>query len=193
MRKYVILCKGIEDFTGAPRYINNKYHFLREHGWEVMVFWSYDINPVPFPDLKQVDDKRFIYHELIFFPKWFTKRQQNRVLSKMVDQIGAADQIVVESNKLQLGAWGEMLAKRLNAKHINFVTTEKLIIHNKSTFDFCYKKLQRHEFFTISPSAVNYLFSNFYTFDKFKQKKLIGNLVNGNAKNIKIFNWIVKE
>ena len=30
---------------------------------------------------------------------------------------------------------------------------------------------------------------NFYTFDKFKQKKLIGNLVNGNAKNIKIFNY----
>ena len=165
MRKYVILCKGIEDLTGAPRYINNKYRYLTEHGWEVTVFWSFDIKPVPFDNLKKFDDKRFVIHELMFFPKWFTKNQQEKVLSKMSSQVGMADQIVVESNKLQLGAWGEMLAKRLNAKHINFVTTERLVIHNDNTFDFCYNKLQRHEFFTINPSAVNYLFSKFTTFD----------------------------
>lgn len=169
MRKYVILCKGIEDLTGAPRYVNNKFNYLKNKGWEVIVFWSFNINPVPLKDLKKFDDKRFVLHELLFFPLWFTKRQQDRVLSKMIRQIGKADQIVVESNKLQLGAWGEMLAQRLNAKHINFVTTEKIKIYNKSTFDYCYAKLQRHEFFTINPGAVNYLFSNFITFDKPEQ------------------------
>ena len=44
MKKYVILCKGIEDLTGAPRYVNNKCRFLKEQGWDVSVFWSYDVS-----------------------------------------------------------------------------------------------------------------------------------------------------
>lgn len=161
MNKYVILCKGIEDLTGAPRYVNNKCRFLKEQGWEVLVFWSYDISHAQLEHLIPFDNKEFIFHELQFFPCWFTKHRQKDVINSIAKQIGIADKIVIESNKLQLGAWGEMLAKRLKAKHINFVTTEKIKIHNKSTFDFCYAKLQRHEFFSINASMAKQLFSNF--------------------------------
>ncbi len=147
--------------TGAPRYVNNKCRYLKEHGWDVAVFWSYDVSPAQLEHLIPFDKKEYIVHELLFFPCWFTKRHQNKVVERIVCQIGQADQIVIESNKLQLGAWGEMIAKRINAKHINFVTTEKIKINNKATFDFCYAKLQRREFFTISSSAVKYLFSNY--------------------------------
>lgn len=161
MKKYVILCKGIEDLTGAPRYVNNKCRYLKEHGWEVMVFWSYDVSHAQLEHLIPFDNKDFIFHELLFFPCWFTKRQQKSVVNRIANRIGTADQIVIESNKLQLGAWGEMLAKELKSKHICFVTTEKIKIHNKSTFDFCYAKLRRNEFFTIHAPAVKHLFSNF--------------------------------
>lgn len=166
MSKYVILCKGIEDLTGAPRYVNNKCRYLKEHGWDVLVFWSYDIRHAKLPHLLPFNEKIFIFHELQFYPCWFTKEKQNKVIDSIANRIGAAEEIVIESNKLQLGAWGEMLAKKIKAKHINFVTTEKLIIRNKPTFDYCYSKLQRHEFFTISPSAVKHLFSNYLSFEK---------------------------
>lgn len=165
MKKYVFLVKGIEDLTGAPRYVNNKCRWLKEQGWEVDVFWSYDVSPVQLEHLTPFDKKEYIVHELLFFPCWFTRRQQNKVIERIIRQIGKAEQIVIESNKLQLGAWGEMIARRLNAKHINFVTTEKIKIHNKATFDFCYAKLQRHEFFTINKAAVEQLFSKFVSID----------------------------
>lgn len=164
-KKYVFLVKGIEDLTGAPRYVNNKCRYLKEQGWEVAVFWSYDISPVQLEHLIPFDKKEYIVHELLFFPCWFTKRQHNKVVERIIRQIGQAEQIVIESNKLQLGAWGEMLAEKLNAKHINFVTTEKIRIHNKATFDFCYAKLQRHEFFTINKAAVAHIFSIFVSID----------------------------
>ena len=165
MKKYVILCKGIEDLTGAPRYVNNKCRFLKEQGWEVFVFWSYDVSHAQLEHLIPFDKKEFIFHELLFFPCWFTKCRQKSVIAKIVKQIGEADQIVVESNKLQLGAWGEMLARKLKAKHINFVTTEKIKIHNKYTFDFCYAKLQRHEFFCINSAMAKHMFSNFISLE----------------------------
>ena len=161
MKKYVLLVKGIEDLTGAPRYVNNKCRYLKEHGWEVLVFWSYDVSPARLEHLIPFDKKEFIFHELQFFPCWFTKYKQQTVINNIAKRIGVADQIVIESNKLQLGAWGEMLAQRLNAKHINFVTTERIKIINKNTFDFCFAKMQKHEFFTISPEAVKFMFSNF--------------------------------
>lgn len=165
MKKYVFLVKGIEDLTGSPRYVNNKCRYLKEQGWDVAVFWSYDISPAQLEHLIPFDKKEYIVHELLFFPCWFTKRQQNKIVERIIHQIGQAEQIVIESNKLQLGAWGEMIAQRLNAKHINFVTTEKIKIHNKSTFDFCYVKLQRQEFFTINKAAVAHIFSKFVSID----------------------------
>lgn len=165
MKKYIFLVKGIEDLTGAPRYVNNKCRLLKEQGWEVAVFWSYDVSPAQLEHLIPFDKKEYIVHELLFYPCWFTKHQQNSIIERIIRQIGLAEQIVIESNKLQLGAWGEMIAQRLNAKHINFVTTEKIKIHNKATFDFCYAKLKRHEFFTINKAAVEHIFSKYVSID----------------------------
>ena len=69
--------------------------------------------------------------------------------------------MVVESNKLELGAWGELLAQRLRCKHINFVTSEHIKLHNKESFEFYYKKLQRNEFFSINEAQAKNVFSNF--------------------------------
>lgn len=161
MKKYIFLVKGIEDITGAPRYVNNKCRYLKEHGWEVLVFWSYNVSNAKLEHLIPYDNKEFIVHELQYYPCWFTKRKQKGIVDRISKKIGSAEQIVIESNKIQLGAWGELLASRLHAKHINFVTTEGVILKNEETFKFCHNKLKRHEFFNISASAVKQLFSRF--------------------------------
>lgn len=161
MKKYVMMVKGIEDMTGAPRYVNNKCRYLKTQGWEVYVFWSYNVSHAKLEYLIPFDNKDYVFHELQYYPCWFTKRQRAAIVEKIANKVGTADQIVVESNKIQLGAWGEMLAKRLQAKHINFITTEGVKLKNKDTFDFCYAKLQRKEFFNISMASVKRLFSGF--------------------------------
>lgn len=151
--------------TGNPRYVNNKSKLLRENGWEVIVLWSSNLSSVELDNVKVYDNKKFIHHELKFYPSWFSERQRNKVIERLVTVIGDADQIVVESNKLELGAWGEILAKRLHCKHINFVTTEGVSIKNQETFDYCYAKIKKNEFFNINSSSVTMFFSNFVVID----------------------------
>ena len=163
MKKYVFLTRSISGITGNQRYVNNKCKLLRENGWEVIVLWNYNVSPVVLEQVKCFDSEKYIHHELQFYPSWFSKRGQNKVLQRLANVIGKADQIVIESNKLELGAWGELLAEKLHCKHINFITTEGITICNKATFDYCYAKLLRNEFFNINPATVTRFFSNFAT------------------------------
>ena len=166
MKKYVFLTQSISGITGNQRYVNNKCKFLRENGWEVIVLWNYNISSVQLEYVKCFDTKEYIHHELKFYPSWFTEKQRNKVVNRLASIVGQADQVVIESNKLELGAWGEMLARKLNAKHINFVTTEKIKIYNKDTFDFCYSKLKRNEFFCINAAMAKQMFSNFVELER---------------------------
>lgn len=161
MKKYVFLTQSISGITGNQRYVNNKTRFLRENGWDVIVLWNYNISPVELEYVKCFDNKKYIHHELKFYPSWYTERKRNKVVDRLAAVVGTADQIVVESNKLELGAWGELLAKKLCCKHINFVTSEHIKLHNKESFDFFYKKLQRQEFFSINEAQAKIVFTNF--------------------------------
>lgn len=161
MKKYVFLTMSIEGVSGNPRYVNTKCGWLKEQGWKPLVFWSFDKTKIELEHTKPFGEKKYLYHELNFYPSWFSRRKRNSVVDRIVKTIGNAEEIVIESNKLPLGAWGELIAKKLGVKHIVFVTTEKLVIHNPNTFDFCYKKLQRGEFFNINPAAIKHLFSKF--------------------------------
>ena len=161
MKKYVFLTMSIEGVSGNPRYVNNKCGWLKAHGWDPIVFWSFDKTQVELEHTKPFADKKYLFHELNFYPSWFSCRKRSSIVDSIIKTIGSAEEIVIESNKLQLGAWGELIAKKLGVKHIVFVTTEKLVIQNQSTFDFCYKKLLRGEFFNINPAAIKHLFSRF--------------------------------
>lgn len=161
MKKYVFITQSISGITGNQRYVNNKTRYLRENGWDVVVLWNYNISPVVLEHVKCFDDQKYIHHELKFYPSWYTERQRNKVVDRLAAVVGRADQIVVESNKLELGAWGELLAQKLRCKHINFVTSEHIKLHNTESFDFYYKKLLRQEFFSINEAQALNVFSNF--------------------------------
>lgn len=161
MKKYVILTMSIEGVTGNPRYVNNKCGWLKQQGWEPIVIWSLDQTKIELEHTKPFGEKRFIFHELNYFPSWFTPKKRDAVVDRIIKVIGTADKVVLETNKIQLSAWGELIARRINVKHISFITTERLKIHNHNTFDYCYGKLNRGEFFTINKAAVKFLFSNF--------------------------------
>lgn len=166
MKKYVFITQSISGITGNQRYVNNKTRYLRENGWEVVVLWDYNISPVVLEHVKCFDDHKYIHHELKFYPSWYTERQRNKVIARLAAVVGKADQIVVESNKLELGAWGELLSQRLRCKHIIFVTSERIKLHNKTSCDFYYKKLQRKEFFSINEAQAKNLFSNFFQLEQ---------------------------
>ena len=129
-KKYVILTRNFTGLSGNARYVNCKCKYLKEHGWDVVAIWNHNIGEVELEHVKPFVNN--VVRELHFYPSWFNRLTRKRVINKMADIIGTADDIVIESNKLQIAAWGEMLAKQLKAKHVVFVTTAK---SNEEAFD----------------------------------------------------------
>ena len=115
MKKYVFLTEDLYGLTGSQRYVNYKCKLLRESGWEVVVFWDYNIAPVELEYVKCFDSKEYIHHELKFYPSWFSGRGRKKVINRLASIIGEAEWIVIESNKLELGSNFSMMNLRMYA------------------------------------------------------------------------------
>lgn len=159
MRAYLILTRSITGLSGNPRYVNNKCKLLKESGWKPIVIWNYNSGEIELEHVKSFRNN--VLHELQFFPCWYSKRVQDGILNQMMDIVGCVDELVIESNKLQLAAWGELFAKKYKIKHVIFITSEGVVLRNKASFDFFYSKLRKGEFFAINEGSVRNLFKNF--------------------------------
>ena len=113
--KFVFLTFTMEGVTGGPSYINNKVKWLKEQGWEVIVFDHYGSlnvkSKIVLENLKPYCTNRFL--ELFFPPKYFSKKQRERIINMLVETIGKSDDYVIETNTPRMALWGELLAKKL--------------------------------------------------------------------------------
>lgn len=161
MKTYIFLTFTIGSFTGGPIYIRNKVLFLKGQGWNVMVFDSKTNrnNQKIIKELLEYKQNRI--PELFYYPSWFNKIQRDKTLNTILTSIPESEEYVVESNSLILGAWGELLAKKLNAKHILFSIGEHNRAYTKDEYDFLKYKAERNELFSIFPEAYKTIFEKF--------------------------------
>lgn len=161
--KYIFLTFTMEGVTGSPSYVNNKVKWLREKGIETVVFDHYgglNLNgEVVLDNLLPYKDNRML--ELFFPPSYFTKRQRANVLEKLCNITGEAEDYVVESHSFRLAFWGELLAKKLQAKHLILNVGEHLTIRSKEEYRFLDFKLNRRELFCIKPKTIQNMFKGF--------------------------------
>lgn len=161
--KYVFLTFTMVGMTGSPSYVNNKVKWLREKGVETVVFDHYGgLNlkgQIELDYLMPYKNNRML--ELFFPPSYFTKLQRTNILKKLYSIIGGADDYVVESHSPRLALWGELLAKRLGAKHLVLNVGEHLSIRSKEEYCFLDFKLNRGELFTIRPQTIQNMFKKY--------------------------------
>jgi len=173
--KYVFLTFTMEGVTGSPSYVNNKVCWLNEKGIETIVFDHYGglhLNrEIVLENLLPYKDNRML--ELFFPPSCFTRRQRARVLERIKNTIGEADDYVIESNSTRLALWGEMLAKDLHAKHLIMNVGEKLTIKSEEEFLFLDFKLKRQELFTINYKAIQNMFKGYRDIPDEEAKNLV--------------------
>ena len=161
--KYIFLTFTIAGVSGGPSYVNNKTKWLVKKGWEVVVFDHYGALNI---DSKIVLENLFPYKnnrmlELFFPPSYFSKRQRTKILDKLCQTIGEAEDYAVESNSTRLALWGELLAEKLHAKHLILNVGEHLSIRSEEEYRFLDFKLNRRELFTIKPQAVQNMFKGY--------------------------------
>ena len=159
--KYVFLTNSMGGYSGGPTYVRNKLLYLKEHGWDVLVFDSTGFGnaKIQLHDFKCFENNR--YQELFFNPFWLRKSRREKILFEIISKIGDDEKTVIESNNPAMSIWGELIASRVGAKHLIYLISEKLIVSDKSLYDFFKFKAERKELFSISEKAYNILLSKF--------------------------------
>lgn len=163
MNVYVII-GHIEGVGGGQNYADSKVKYLQENDWKVVVF-SERINEFghsPWPNLEQFWNNRC--KELHRAPEFWPKRVIARTIDWMVEIIGSYNEkIIIESNEVGYAEWGEILAERLNAKHICFLLSEQLEQYGAK--EFLYFKYLRGELAGIHKGSILQLFHKYKIVD----------------------------
>lgn len=124
MKLYIIF-GSIVGIGGWQIYIDGKAQYLKSKGWDVVVFSdkrSWLCDAVELSGLKEFDKYRLI--ELFYTPLHMTKKQQYKLIDKMIssiEDIENYEEIWIESTSIYNALWAEVLAKRLQARHISYL------------------------------------------------------------------------
>ena len=158
---YIFLTNGMGGCSGGVVYVRNKLIWLKEQGWDVVVYDSGGQYPetIIFPELDFFNNNHIF--ELYYPPCYFTKKRIESVIQKIVCNVNDFDYTVIESNTIELSEWGELAAKRIKAKHLIYVIQENLIIYSKKQYEYLRYKGENNELFSINPLAYKLLFSHF--------------------------------
>ncbi len=156
MKKYIFITFSIVEVGGSQIYVDKKRASLEADGWQVIVF-SADQGRLMIGELNK-------YETLINFryghsPITYSRSKRHRLVKKMAEQVGIADEIIIESHSAIFGLWGEMLAQELNAIHLLYCIEEKCVAFSQSHFRFLEFKWKQHALAGISPVVIKNLFS----------------------------------
>jgi hypothetical protein len=165
--KHYIMLSFITGSGGVQCYVASKARYLEEHGWRVVVIS--DNNP-------KENDKCLInslnkylpngnpYQNLqaCYIPHYQVKKALKRYLD-VVGSISEGEEVIIESWNSQTAIWGELIAKRLRARHVFWTANEnyRQVGHSYvAKMDFFMFKMDRGEVLT-NLSIANKLFDGF--------------------------------
>lgn len=159
MNVYVMFC-FIETVGGGQNYVDSKVKYLEQNNWKVIVFSpkTERSEHSPWPNLGKFWDNRC--RELGFSPEFWSKKVVGKTIGWMVDIIGKDNgRIIIESHTDYFAEWGEILAEKLNAKHICFLLDERLELYGAK--EFLFFKYLRGELAGIHKSSISRLFRDY--------------------------------
>lgn len=170
MKKYIFLTFAIQRIGGGQCYVASKAKYLEELGWTVFVFSggspkSKTICPIPYLDKYRPNMLLALDYPLHKLPRCVVDKSL-KSLMRMIGDVSHGEEIVIESHHDTLALWGELLAKKIHARHVFFALTEhyrKKGLCYEEKIDFFMKKFDRGEILCNYTTA-NRLFEGYRTF-----------------------------
>lgn len=143
MKTYIFFTRRFINIGGSEQYLYNKKNFLERQGWRVLIF-SGQHGSILINDFKNFE--RYIYTELYCAPSCFSRRTVEKVINRIVCDIGECDaeDCVVESVYLPSSLWAEMVASRIKARHLAFPLQERHV-YDEEAKKYLWFKYNRHE------------------------------------------------
>ena len=152
MKTYVFITRRICEIGGVEQYIYNKSRYLESQGWRVFVF-SARKGPILIEGLKRFKDD--VYPALAYAPECYSRREVRKTVDRLAARIGDCGDgpCVIQSDAVNRAIWAELLARRLQAKHLAFILQEDHG-YDPDTRRFLRFKYDRHELAGITDSSV---------------------------------------
>lgn len=152
MKKYVFITLNLSAMNGADMYIYNKTCYLKEKGYEVFVFSGVQ-GEVMIHGLSEY--KKYQNGYLRIYPGSFKKKNVEETLEWIKECCNTSDddEIMVESSNIISAMWGELVAEKLNCRHLAILLTERFSFTDAEKAFIRYK-LERHELSGIAKESV---------------------------------------
>lgn len=151
----------LKNVGGAQLYWYYKSEWLKSNGYDVLFYHYTSSNEnILIDGLKQYAK----YHDerLEQPPYVYNRKVRESVISRLLSGIYIKyDEYFVESSTFECSAWGELLAKKLQGKHIAFYLMEELILPNDGYFNFIQFKYKRREVAGINNKVLKKLYANY--------------------------------
>ncbi len=163
MRKYVFLTFAVAGIGGTQIFVRNKLLFLQRQGRQVTVITT---EPGRYEDICVEELRPFfpmITPELIRNPYLCSRKFRETLLCRLESFIApeAGDEITIESNFMAVTLWGELLARRLKARHLIYLIQEDYHLPFPKWLRFFAFKYRRGELAANTPRALPKLFEGF--------------------------------
>lgn len=172
MKKYVFLTFAVSGIGGTQIYVRNKILFLKHYGWSVNVICTEPGDDICVKELKDFGGN--VIPELMKNPYVFDKKQRESILDRMAEIVGIIDEeIVIESNFVQVNLWGELLAKKLKAKHFAYLIQEDYSLSDLRYMRFYDFKYRRGELAGNTEFALTQLFEGYREVPSDKKGELL--------------------
>ena len=167
MKYYVFFTAGINELGGIQAYVAGKARFLEQSGWTVFAFFYGKAINVPIKSLEKYKNGGLL-HGMPWNVSRIEKYLVIRSILNTIGKIRKEDEIIIESHDCNTAPWGELVAKRLNAKHITALLSERYTGPDRcyiDKLDFYRFKLERKEL-PFNPQRAKLLFGD----ESFAQK-----------------------
>ncbi len=157
MKKYILITFGINGIGGGQIYLKNKAQYMEDKGYDVYVLYYYNSLNISIKYLEKFKKGYFPELELNF--ACLPQKRINKSINKILKYINYSDEdeVIVESNVLDLSMWGEELAKHVKGKHIIFSISEKNKI-GESNLKYAEFNYKRGELATINEKSFSDLY-----------------------------------
>lgn len=154
MKRYIFVIRRICNITGAQQYVYNKKKYLESKGWRVLIFSSV-YGQIMIDDFKKFE--KYIYPQLYWAPVCFKKKEIEATLKRIINEIGqdGDDECIIESDSFQRAIWAELIASKLQCRHLAFFMQEKHSYNQIEMTNFLTFKYNRHELAGITPISIN--------------------------------------
>ena len=159
MKTYVMIHAIADIVCGGPIYDSNKERYLEERGWNVNVLPT-DTGKILIRPLEKYAD--IVFPFINYSPFIFSKKELKEKIEILASHVTVSEKIIIETGTDYTALWGELLARRLNAKHIIMFLDEKnpkVNIHSAPFYRF---KFERNELACISIESLQSIFAPYF-------------------------------